>query len=1140
MRLTDFPRIPVGRSDADSRPWGRLGARLLLACALIQAGVLARADGCAAPADEPPPPQIRYPACQEEEPAFDDSAWTLDDRASYLHFFGDDKLYIVPGRGLVYRLPEAQRRQAEPLLLGMAAHGSSATLVVRTQRGRAFLIDAGRNRTVSTAVHEYQLRQLAQLMGVRRLSHIHVSHAHDDHFNELRRLVREHRIPARNVVAPPLELPFNRGLANTWNRLAEELPQLGYRPVELADAASLPSVYNRSPNGQYYTARFRHGDTTVTYIANPRAIRELEERLAANPGARPGHAIDSSAAMMKLQKDGDPNAVVVLGDWRGEDILNIRDRMERERRGSFAEFFANVRLIKGLQHHMGVVRNANDLAGIKALLDVTTFVRGRLDVLVQTATHSDLCKGQLRPKLAEALAWLGARVTVTLSGDAETPSNVTATPAGEMTAQGPAVRQFRLAAADEARVGRMLEARAELGEWSRAFALNRDLMLRIFGAEGEAAEAAMNRARQRMRELSSQNRANTLDRLLTGGSGSRRINDAALFPEAELRRNIERMLDVHNGVRQHLEQAQMRETVELILRAGPVQYEVYREIRNALRNARGNRARLQELIETIDPQIRRNLLRRRANRGAVHHQLRNALISNRAFAAAGSGTPRGRAAVGASILILSELGSMALDANALYQEARHSDVGKQFSVLTWWVERGALPSMAGWIDNTEALGNRDKRLSSYAGIRAWLERDEIDGIEMRLDDSLDTWAGFYYWALSSIRSYDDYADHFVHAPQQTVAHYHTGAGGAANFPNGDWRYRELTWDPSAWTSAGARGENWVSHPTLNNIMREIMTRALDRTERTLTEVWAKREPVRPPPTGPAFTAPNTMLMDETMLQEAAGAHIGHLRPTARAHFRAGADRTLYSHFDPSHKVLQAHQWWSDNPYFLVFENSGAPDGYVAVAGADYNTYAAIRSAKTWQFDVGFDVHISPDRRDDTGIFSLPRPPEQEAALERARRDPNVEFLPSPAGDGSGTVRVWFDGPNHWGLGLVRKDALEPGELQTFPAFTEEETRIREGRSAATGTDESAFRAPALPACPEHSPPAPSRLAEPEPAETDCGRIDCDCNNVNFGLLTREFRAACRERENELKIHCELTGELLGSCNPAASGPDAWP
>ena len=57
---------------------------------------------------------------------------------------------------------------------------------------------------------------------------------------------------------------------------------------------------------------------------------------------------------------------------------------------------------------------------------------------------------------------------------------------------------------------------------------------------------------------------------------------------------------------------------------------------------------------------------------------------------------------------------------------------------------------------------------------------------------------------------------------------------------------------------------------------------------------------------------------------------------------------------------------------------------------------------------------------------------------------------------------------------------------------------------------------------------------------NCGRIDCDCHNLDFGLLTGPFREECRNHEAGLKQQCEATGRIEGSCHPTASGPNPWP
>ncbi len=56
----------------------------------------------------------------------------------------------------------------------------------------------------------------------------------------------------------------------------------------------------------------------------------------------------------------------------------------------------------------------------------------------------------------------------------------------------------------------------------------------------------------------------------------------------------------------------------------------------------------------------------------------------------------------------------------------------------------------------------------------------------------------------------------------------------------------------------------------------------------------------------------------------------------------------------------------------------------------------------------------------------------------------------------------------------------------------------------------------------------------------CGRIDCDCENVSFGLLTGAFRDECRNHEAELRRQCAESGRVDGNCNDTPSGPNAFP
>lgn len=59
-------------------------------------------------------------------------------------------------------------------------------------------------------------------------------------------------------------------------------------------------------------------------------------------------------------------------------------------------------------------------------------------------------------------------------------------------------------------------------------------------------------------------------------------------------------------------------------------------------------------------------------------------------------------------------------------------------------------------------------------------------------------------------------------------------------------------------------------------------------------------------------------------------------------------------------------------------------------------------------------------------------------------------------------------------------------------------------------------------------------------EEICGAINCDCDNLDFGILTGPYRDECRAAEAQLKQQCAATGTISGTCHPTASGPNPYP
>ena len=58
---------------------------------------------------------------------------------------------------------------------------------------------------------------------------------------------------------------------------------------------------------------------------------------------------------------------------------------------------------------------------------------------------------------------------------------------------------------------------------------------------------------------------------------------------------------------------------------------------------------------------------------------------------------------------------------------------------------------------------------------------------------------------------------------------------------------------------------------------------------------------------------------------------------------------------------------------------------------------------------------------------------------------------------------------------------------------------------------------------------------------DCRIINCDCDNISWGLLTDLYIRQCRAAEESLKTNCQDSGGFIKTkCHSTAAGPNAVP
>ena len=197
-------------------------------------------------------------------------------------------------------------------------------------------------------------------------------HAHVDHVNQIveivSRAVGSRRRTSGSLVGSSRSRPSVRW-STRYNVCDPRLAQYGpaWRPVSPADRGSGPEVIrieHRGPAG-----------------LRMEMVAWSAFRAARAPGAT-SRDVDTASYLTRLTHP-DGTKTVILGDLRGADLERFRTEMERERAGSWAEFFVGASRISGFSHHVGRLE-AGDVRGIMALLEVTLLSTGKLELIEAT------------------------------------------------------------------------------------------------------------------------------------------------------------------------------------------------------------------------------------------------------------------------------------------------------------------------------------------------------------------------------------------------------------------------------------------------------------------------------------------------------------------------------------------------------------------------------------------------------------------------------------------------------------------------------------------------------------------------------------------------------------------------------------
>ena len=953
-----------------------------------------------------------------QEIVLDATGWEPDEEA-VISFRSGDHMFMLSGWPYVLKVPPAQAARVPRAVFGVSATGSSGSALITTGEGRGLMFDTGSGITrpgstsVSSAIYLNQVELLSARMGGAAPTDIFISHGHTDHFNRFEETVRRYGIPAANVVIPDFHAVWAAGLTQQWQRLAQTQlgRDLGYDRIRPGSA-----IYDLDPSARVYRARFDRGDLVIEYRVEAEAVKKMGDTPA---GKRPASKLlDTASALVRIRQQGTPFRMVVVGDLRGADIHALRVAMEKEASGSFARFFQNVEIVGGMQHHLGVVSQPNDVAGIRDLLEVTALSRGRLEVVVQTDNL------QMRPRLVEALNVLGVDVTVALAGNEKKESNVTVSTGSQVTRIGAATRRFEA----QPQFREAMQRVAELRQQQR--------LLTKYGGQLEQekllekpAEALseVTRARVAADKLYGELIEQTLGRLQQsggpGGKATTRTMDAVQFDTAATQSRAQQIL-ASGAAQQRLSaesgEMSLRERLDLFGRYERNEAELNLEMRNLLRTGQVS-ARLRELIEIVSPQFAREVLGRaprseREAQGQLVALGRQAQLV-RAGQGAGAARPYGGSVstgmrVGAGALAALEVVRIAGDIKSQINASQAAQKFQGYNDFLWFQQKGVLLPMAGVIDRTfradvtytvvDSSGRFDNGQWEAFNKNA----AELNAITVgRVPDEW-AWVRFGLWVDAWIRNYDDFHRHFVEGnpPVQWTG----------SFTDGKWSYRISTYND--WVPGGG---SWslVEDELLTRIMQRTARRVIEGTETAIERTWKNRGAPLPAPREPAVTAPGTEIPREPGVSP-----LENRRPTARAHFKEDAERSLLSQH-PQRTILERRDWLTKDPSLLVFENEQVPAPYVLVGGGDYNTYLSILRVNAPRY-VGATVYLPRNRK----AWSAA---EERAAndavydkrgTEYIRYDDHPEMPHDPIYRAEVHYLTW--GPNYAAVGLVDKSELE--------------------------------------------------------------------------------------------------------------------
>jgi len=748
-----------------------------------------------------------------------------------------------------------------------------------------FMLDAGGNPIV---VFPFALAAIQDALKISSIKGVAVTHIHADHVRSLVDFVITNRITPENLHFPaafavnpsaPSSL-FANGLRNLESDPRAQT--LGYRP-----GASY-SVIRTPQGGTFFHNTLKEGEVTFDFYGLSQEFRDLEAQRT--KGQKQPNA-DAASPLTRVTHEPTGYRVLYVSDLRSGNLSQLRQAMGNT---AYQEMLSGVKVIEGLQHHLGALEDKPDRDGLVELLKDTYLKSGELTVVAQSQEQYG-GRQFLNRSLIEALNQMGIDVHVAMEpGPGGQVGTISGTAKGQIETRGGGKIESHFGSQElqmhVSRLIRLRKAEEILSEYEQYLTIKK-------GEKGEKVHLSgdVRVARQNLENALNEYLETTVNNVRTGTDrGQASLQDPvvqrAARQKVETTYSVEDILTPHN-----------MQVIEEVGRVAPYRRIWEEEVKKARETGELSERGIEALWE-INP----SLARRMVGESELPRRMKKEVISQLPGQPVPVGTRVG-AGVMLAITVVEELAPVI---NAVQQNFFDEDVGKGLGDIMWWQSKGVFPAIEAF---KFRYLSKNVQTTDPKEIQQLLDDRDIDYLVLK-DISDEGFAIFSEWAKTHLINIQDWA-HFI-------------TNSKAVKKEGDkWKYHCGKIIPG--TVGRKIEENWADSDFLTKILNPAFDRVMKNTQTSISAVEKSDIPAE----GPAFRDPAKHYSPVLFA--------GKPQAVGRKKFKDNiTDPKLYTLF---------RQWsrtgFSRNSLFYVFPNSASPNevpsGYAVVGGADSLTYYEI-------------------------------------------------------------------------------------------------------------------------------------------------------------------------------------------------------